>query len=103
MAMEPWMRCTAHPKTQVLFAEHHFTGSVLSFSPPWPDKKQHEPIPVLAVLGMDQIHAAPAQECIISIQELQLPVPELFLDVSFYQRKLQLEKTDFLAFVSKKM
>lgn len=72
------------------------TGSVLSLSHCWPDKEQPEPIPVLAGLGMERIHAAPALECIISIQELQLPIPVLFLDASIHRRKVQLEKMVFL-------
>lgn len=45
---------------------------------------------------MERIHAAPALECIISIQELQLPIPVLFLDASIHRRKVQLEKMVFL-------
>lgn len=91
------------PQNPSAFCRASLTDSVLSLPLVWPDKKQHEPVPVLAALGMDQIHTAPARECIISIQELQMPIPQMFLDASSYQRKLQLEKTDFLTFVSKKM
>jgi len=42
------------------------TDSVLSLSQSWPESEQLEPIAILAVIGMDQIHAVPALRCINS-------------------------------------
>jgi len=77
--------------TQHLQSQQHqpipkalLTDSARSLSQSLPDREQQKPTAILAALGMDQIHAGPAVECIVSVQELQLPVPVLFLDASFH-------------------
>lgn len=62
------------------FVQSTATDSVLSLPQPWSDREQQEPLVILAVLGTDQIHAAPALECTTSIHGLQVPIAAMFLD-----------------------
>lgn len=58
---------------ETLVTKPHTRLAVLSWVQEDCKEVPASPSPVWAVLGMDQIHTAPAQECLSSIQELPLP------------------------------